>query len=101
MNKDFPNIAVVLYDNLKPECADIAQNLIDLTEFKLCGQYQFNLYQTKTLTEELKKLADQGYEWASIVAAGNFLQNQTLININDYQLLITYNYLELNLKHLV
>ena len=79
MNKDFPNIAVVLYDNLKPECADIAQNLIDLTEFKLCGQYQFNLYQTKTLTEELKKLADQGYEWASIVAAGNFLQNQTLI----------------------
>ena len=59
MNKDFPNIAVVLYDNIKPECADIAQNLIDLTDFKLRGQYQFNLYQTKTLTEELKKLADQ------------------------------------------
>jgi len=79
MNKDFPNIAVVLYDNLKPECADIAQNLIDLTEFKLCGRYQFNLYQTKTLTEELKKLAEQGYEWAGVVAAGNFLQNQTLV----------------------
>ena len=79
MNKDFPNIAVVLYDNIKPECVDIAQNLIDLTDFKLRGQYQFNLYQTTTLTEELKKLADQGYEWAGIVAAGNFLQSQTLI----------------------
>ena len=79
MNKDFPNIAVVLYDNLKPECADIAQNLIDLTDFKLCGQYRFNLFQTKTLTEELKKLAGQGYEWVGVVAAGNFLQSQTLV----------------------
>ena len=79
MNKDFPTIAVVLYDNIKPACADIAQNLIDLTEFKLCGRYQFNLFQTKTLTEELKKLAAQGYEWAGVVAAGNFLQNQTLV----------------------
>lgn len=79
MNKDFPNIAVVLYDNLKPKCADIAQNLIDLTEFKLCGRYQFNLYQTKTLTEELKKLAEKGYDWVGVVAAGNFLQNQTLV----------------------
>ena len=79
MTNNFPDIAVVLYNNLKPHCADIAQNLIDLTEFKLCGQYQFNLYQTKTLTEELKKLAEQGYKWAVVVAAGNFLQNQTLI----------------------
>ena len=78
MNKDFPNIAVVLYNNIKPECADIAQNLIDLTDFKLRGQYQLNLYQTKTLTQELKKLAGHGYEWAVVVAAGNFLQNQTL-----------------------
>lgn len=61
MNKDFPDIAVILYNNIKPEHADIAQNLIDLTEFKLNGRYQYNLYQTKTLTAELKKLADQGY----------------------------------------
>ena len=79
MTNNFPDIAVVLYNNLKPHCADIAQNLIDLTEFKLCGQYQFNLYQTKTLTEELKKLVKQGYKWACVVAAGNFLQNQTLV----------------------
>ena len=79
MNKDFPDIAVILYNNIKPEHADIAQNLIDLTEFKLNGRYQYNLYQTKTLTAELKKLADQGYAWAGVVAAGNFLQNQTLI----------------------
>jgi len=79
MNKDFPEIAVVLYDNIKPAAADIAQNLIDLTEFKLCGRYQFNLYKTKTLTAQLKELAAQGYAWAGVVAAGNFLQNQTLI----------------------
>lgn len=79
MTDDFPDIAVVLYNNLKPHCADIAQNLIDLTEFKLQGRYQFNLYQTTTLTQQLKELAAQGFAWAGVVAAGNFLQNQTLI----------------------
>jgi hypothetical protein len=79
MNNKFQDIAIVLYDNIKPHCADIAQNLIDLTDFKLNGQYQFNLSQTKDLTQELKKLADKGYAWAGIVAAGNFLQSQTLI----------------------
>jgi hypothetical protein len=79
MTNDFPDIAVVLYNNLKPHCADIAQNLIDLTEFKLQGRYQFNLHQTTTLTQQLKELAAQGFAWAGVVAAGNFLQNQTLI----------------------
>lgn len=79
MTNDFPDIAVVLYNNLKPHCADIAQNLIDLTEFKLQGRHQFNLYQTTTLTQQLKELAAQGFAWAGVVAAGNFLQNQTLI----------------------
>ena len=58
MNNKFQDIAIVLYDNIKPHCADIAQNLIDLTDFKLRGQYQFNLSQTKDLTQELKNLAN-------------------------------------------
>jgi hypothetical protein len=79
MNNKFQDIAIVLFDNIKPHCADIAQNLIDLTDFKLRGQYQFNLFQTKDLTQELKKLANNGFAWAGVVAAGNFLQSQTLI----------------------
>lgn len=76
MNNNFPDVAVVLYNNLKPHCADIAQNLKDLTEFKLQGT---NLYQTTSLTQQLKELAAQGFAWAVVVAAGNFLANQTLI----------------------
>jgi len=79
MNNKFQDIAIVLYDNIKPHCADIAQNLIDLTDFKLRGQYQFNLSQTKDLTQELKNLANNGFAWAGVVAAGNLPESQTLI----------------------
>lgn len=76
--KDYPEIAVVLYNNLKPECNDIAQNLIDLTEFKLNGKYRLNIFHTKTITATLKQLSNN-FAWAVVVTAGNFLEGQDLL----------------------
>lgn len=78
MQHDFPNVAIVLYDDLKPISTPIAQNLIDLTEFKLCGKYRFNIIHTKNITETIGKCVNDGFEWAVVVAAGNFLQDQIL-----------------------
>jgi len=78
MNNDYPEIAVVLYNDLKPECDDIAQNLIDFTDFKLNGKYRLNIFHTKTITATLQQLAGN-FAWAVVVTAGNFLQDQTLL----------------------
>lgn len=78
MNNDYPEIAVVLYNDLKPECDDIAQNLIDLTDFKLNGKYRLNIFHTKTITATLQQLSNN-FAWAIVVTAGNFLQDQTLL----------------------
>lgn len=79
MNKDYPEVAVVIYNDLKSNCDDIAQNLIDLTDFKVRGQYNLNIFHTKTITTTLKELAQQGFVWAVVVTAGNFLQDQSLL----------------------
>ena len=85
MQYDFPDVAVILYDDLKPVSKPIAQNLIDFTEFKLCGKYRFNIIHTQEITDTLSLCADQGFKWAVVVAAGNFLQDQILvINTIEY-----------------
>jgi hypothetical protein len=79
MNKDYPEIAVVLYNDLNSDCDDIAQNLIDLTNFKVHGKYNLNIFHTKTITSTIKDLSLQGFSWAVVVTAGNFLQDQTCL----------------------
>ena len=79
MNKDYPDVAVVLYNDLNSTCNDIAQNLIDLTDFKLHGKYNLNIFHTQTITTTLIDLAAQGFTWAVVVTAGNFLQDQNLL----------------------
>ena len=79
MNNTYPDIAVVLYNDLNPNCDDIAQNLIDLTDFKLRGKYNLNVFYTTTITTTLKDLAAHGFTWAVVVTAGNFLQDQNLL----------------------
>ena len=79
MNKDRNDLAVVLYNDLKPQANSIAQNLIDFTDFKLHGQYNLNIFHTQQITQTIKALAQQGFEWAVVVSAGNFLQDQALL----------------------
>ena len=78
MKKDFPEIAVVMYNNLPARCNEISENLCDLTRFKFNGQYQFSIYETDSITNTLKTLIGQ-HKWAVVVSAGNTLQTQMLI----------------------
>jgi hypothetical protein len=78
MKKDFPEIAVVMYNNLPERCKEISENLCDLTRFKFNGQYQFSIYETDNITDTLKTLIGQ-HQWAVVIAAGNTLQTQMLI----------------------
>ena len=78
MKKDFPEIAVVMYNNLPKRCKEISENLCDLTRFKFNGQYQFSIYETDSITATLKTLVGQ-HKWAVVVSAGNTLQTQMLI----------------------
>ena len=78
MKKDFPEIAVVMYNNLPERCKEISENLCDLTRFKFNGQYQFSIYETDSVTATLKTLVGQ-HKWAVVVSAGNTLQTQMLI----------------------
>ena len=78
MKKDFPEIAVVMYNNLPERCKEISENLCDLTRFKFNGQYQFSIYETDSITATLKTLIGQ-HKWAVVVSAGNTLQTQMLI----------------------
>ena len=78
MKKDFPEIAVVMYNNLPEYCKEISENLCDLTRFKFNGQYQFSVYETDNITDTLKTLVGQ-HKWAVVVSAGNTLQTQMLI----------------------
>ena len=79
MNKDFPEVAVVLYDDLKPESADIRDNLQDFTEFKTYGRYQLNVFKTKNITETIRSLSKDGFEWAVVITIGNYLREQNII----------------------
>lgn len=76
---DFPHIAIILYDDLPTTCDNIRDNLIDFTEFKLNGRYQLDIRITKDIDEALNSVCDQNHEWAGVVSAGNYLQDQTLI----------------------
>lgn len=78
-NFDYPEIAVILYDDLPDECKSIKANLVDLTDFKLNGHYKLNVTMSKNIDQALTDASDQGYQWAMVVAAGNFLQDQTLL----------------------
>lgn len=78
MKKDFPEIAVVMYNDLPARCNEISENLCDLTRFKFNGQYQFSIYETDNITTTLKTLVGQ-HKWAVVVSAGNTLQTQMLI----------------------
>lgn len=78
MKKDFPEIAVVMYNNLPERCKEIRENLCDLTRFKFNGQYQFSVYETDSITTTLKTLVGQ-HKWAVVVSVGNTIQTQMLI----------------------
>jgi hypothetical protein len=72
------DIAVVLYNNLPNTCANIEENLCDLTRFKFGGQYQYKIFDTKNITETLTKLSST-HKWAVIAAAGTTIREQAQI----------------------
>ena len=78
MKKDFPEIAVVMYNNLPARCHEVEQNLCDFTKFKINGQYNLYTYETKNITKMLTTLSDT-HRWAVVIGAGNILQSQKLI----------------------
>ena len=78
MKKDFPEIAVVMYNNLPARCHEVEQNLCDFTKFKINGQHNLHTYETKNITEMLTTLSAT-HRWAVVIAAGNILQSQKLI----------------------
>ena len=72
---DFSKLAVIVYDDLQGPAKDIRDNLRDFTEFKLQGRYQFHVTHTQHITDTLRQVTDDGYEWAVVVAVGTYLRN--------------------------
>lgn len=79
MTNDFPEISIILYDDLPGSCSDIRHNLLDLTEFKLNGRYRLDITVSNDIDQAISTAADTGREWAVVVTAGNYLQDQTLL----------------------
>lgn len=79
---DISKIAVVLYDDLNPNCDDIRINLRDLTHFKVHGKDRPKVFETSELTKTLTELTETDFEWAAVVALGNNLQDQSLMWLN-------------------
>lgn len=72
---DFPELAVIIYDDLRGPAVALRDNMRDLTEFKLMGRYRLNLIHTQRVTETLREVTDRGFEWAVVVAVGTWLRN--------------------------
>lgn len=75
MINNYPEIAAVLYNNLTADCADIEENLCDLTRFKFGGQNSFDIFETKNITDTLTELAET-HEWAIVAGAGSIWREQ-------------------------
>ena len=73
-------IVVILYDTIKPHCQDIKQNLYDLTKFKMGGQHQLNIVETRDITKTMRELTNGTYTWAVVVAVGNFLDQSAIFD---------------------
>ena len=74
------DIAVVLYNTIKPHCRDIRQNLYDFTRFKLGGQHSYEIIETKDITATIRQLTDSKFSWAVVVAVGNFLDQSAILD---------------------
>ena len=79
MKIDHTQVAVVLYDDLRPHCNDIRANLTDFTRFKLNGKHQLDIYETTTVSKTLAELDTTKYKWAVVIAVGTFMRSQYLI----------------------
>ena len=65
-------VAVIQYTNLPAECNKIAQNLFDLTKFRLevpCA-YQFERFESSDFSTTLDQLTD--FHWAVMVTTGTY-----------------------------
>jgi len=72
-------IAAIHYTKLPPQCDNIKQNLFDLTEFRMQGPlHDIKVYVSDNVTDTLNSIADE-YDWAVIVATGNYFHQQQLI----------------------
>jgi hypothetical protein len=71
-------IVSVLYDNIPENLSDIRNNLIDLTNFKMHGTSVIDIYITNRLSDTLDGIR-QDIDWAVVVAAGNWLEGQFLL----------------------
>ena len=78
MQKDHPELAVVIYDNLPERCNEVKQNLYDITKFKCHGRYNLFMYDTTDITTKLTELAEH-HEWAVVLAVGTMMRDQALI----------------------
>jgi len=72
-------IAAIHYTKLPSKCNNIKQNLFDLTEFRMQGALRnLSIYVSNDITETLNSISDE-YDWAVIVATGNYFHGQHLI----------------------
>jgi len=72
-------IAAIHYTKLPPECDNIKQNLFDLTEFRMQGPlHNLEIIVSDNISNTLKSITDK-FDWAVIVATGNYFHQQKLI----------------------
>ena len=79
MITNYNKVAVVVYDDLRPHCYDIRDNLTDFTLFKLGGKRSLNIIHTTEITKTLTELTNTDYEWAVVIAVGNYIHSQETI----------------------
>jgi hypothetical protein len=79
MINNYDKVAVIVYDDLRPHCDDIRDNLIDFTLFKLGGKHKLNIFQTKEITKTLTELTNTDYEWAVVIAVGHYIHSQETV----------------------
>jgi len=71
-------IAVILYDNLTTPCAEIRDNLHNLTEFQMFSNSTYPLYDSLEITNTLK-IIDEDYEWAVVIGVGNYFTSDIVL----------------------
>ena len=83
-------IAAIHYTKLSVECNNIKQNLFDLTEFRMQGPlHNLEIILSDNVSNTLNLISDN-FDWAVIVATGNYFHQQKLI-IDTVEHAITNN----------
>lgn len=70
--------AVIIYDNLTAPCAEIRDNLHNLTEFQLFANSTYSLYDSLEITDTLKMI-DEDYDWAVVIGVGNYFTSDIIL----------------------